>query len=71
MWGLKWPWFPWGKHARKHTQYLYGVIEYQGIKLGQVLDVVALYDIAVFDHQSFELHHVEQQLCHLAERGQT
>lgn len=57
------------------TAYLDGVIEDQGVKLCQVLHVVALDDVVVLSHQASQLLHVEEQLCHLAvgkrEEGKT
>lgn len=57
------------------TAYLDGVIEDQGVKLCQVLHVVALDYVAVLSHQDSQLLHVEEQLCHLAggkrEEGKT
>lgn len=57
------------------TAYLDGVIEDQGVKLCQVLHVVALDYVVVLSHQASQLLHVEEQLCHLAggkrEEGET
>lgn len=45
--------------------YLYGILENQGIKLCEVLDMVSLNYMVVLNHQISYLVHVEQQLCHL------
>lgn len=52
-------------HAGLHG-YLDGVIENQGVKLCQVLHMVALNYVVVLSHQTSQLLHVVEQLCHLA-----